>query len=632
MNMIRQISLLLLAAVLLVSDARGQLTTIEVGSFFGITSADGKKFVRDWAPVAGDVSKAKAKFPAAWAVMQAKHGFTDAQLMMMSVPTMVQTQAVWQGHGGSWTQPCMSRTNVDWSKVSGDWWMTFPGPICMGTYTGAGPHQGYNPSQATTTWHVWKDAWQGDMNEMNALQSTSWGIEGNAGWVHGFTISKMGFVGNRTGGWHDPTYTESGLAIWDPAEASTVEQVWSSNFNGYGLKLVRGTPFTGESVFSVFENTLGGVGMLDGSLGTFNLGTVSGDDNSALLVQDSKYGRPAGGMVDVDLEKSETGHRLPTGIGQIILWQKSPCNGAVHIGMAQLAGEGRFQDAAFVMNSGGGGQTLSVDGFVGWNFRTIVHDVTNKKRWPGTAYQPEVFVWASRKGGLFSDLVELRQISGEPVNATDRLGTVENNGTFNYPAGTPGYSITGNTTPPPVCTSWATSGWGACVNGTQSQTVTAAPSGCTGTPPGTKPSTTQVCQVVPPPAPIDRSIWTLTASATGSGMSVRNCIDATPGTRWSPGTALANGQWLRVDMGKTVQFKGVVMDHKPADWDHLRAYDLEIATNTACTNWTLAKQGVGTWGATNITIPPTSCRCYRITSREAVGNVWWSIYDLRPVE
>ena len=56
----------------------------------------------------------------------------------------------------------------------------------------------------------------------------------------------------------------------------------------------RGTPFTASSIMSVFGNTLGGVGILDGELGTFNLGTVSGDDNSALLVQDSKYGRGAG--------------------------------------------------------------------------------------------------------------------------------------------------------------------------------------------------------------------------------------------------------------------------------------------------------------------------------------------------
>ena len=58
--------------------------------------------------------------------------------------------------------------------------------------------------------------------------------------------------------------------------------------------------------------------------------------------------------------------------------------------------------------------------------------------------------------------------------------------------------------PPPVCTGWTTGPLtpATCpASGQQTQTVTAVPAGCTGTPPGTQPPTTVSCTPPPPPPP-----------------------------------------------------------------------------------------------------------------------------------
>jgi mono/diheme cytochrome c family protein len=65
-------------------------------------------------------------------------------------------------------------------------------------------------------------------------------------------------------------------------------------------------------------------------------------------------------------------------------------------------------------------------------------------------------------------------------------------GTFTL-ANLPDHCSSGSPPPPTACTSWATGTWSACVNGTQTRTVTPAPTGCTGTPPGTQPPASQSC-------------------------------------------------------------------------------------------------------------------------------------------
>lgn len=568
---------------------------IDLAVDYGLTRDKGKKRISEVFSKADAI----AYFPSAYGYLKAQ-GWTDDRFMLLSYPSAAGLDAVWQGHEVEWTKPCMSRTNVTWP--AGDWWFNFPAPICMGKYLGQGPHQGYNRGQAATTMHVWADAWLGDPHEQNAMMATSWGLPGNEGWIHGFVIEGFGFVGNRNGGWHDPNRTESGLAIWDSAEGSEVRNVWSSNFNGYGVKLVRGTPFTASSIMSVFGNTLGGVGILDGELGTFNLGTVSGDDNSALLVQDSKYGRGAGGMVTVALGKSESGHRDPKALGQIILWQKAPCVGAININMAQMAMLDRFVDAAFVMNSRAWGQTLTVTGFVGWNFRTLVHDVSNKKRWSGTSYRPEVFVWCSRDGGTLSDLVKLAHIPGTAVNASDRLGTVSNNGTFDYAAGTPAYSVTngaGPTTPPP---------------------------GPVDPPPG---------PVDPQPPPTAKP-YTVTTSIPqhSSYEGIAAAVDGNLSTRWTSGKVPTSNDWITIDMGAEARWKTITLDATGSAGDFLSGLQVSVSANgTSWSKLTTSTAANATVNAVHGPVTKLTSSTWR-TNRyiriqpTVVGSKWWSIHEI----
>lgn len=619
----------MIGAAILVMSAPAQVANTGP-EHYGLKAEHGKMLLRDFPGVNGSADAARKVFPSAYAYMTTAHHWSPSMFLDMSVASAFAVDAVWQGHTIEWTKPCISRTNVDWSKVPGEWWFTWPAPICMGQYTGAGPHQGVHAGHAATVMRVWRDKWQGDAHEMNAMQTTSWGLDGNEGWVHGFSVQGFGFVGDRSGGWHDPRYTASGLAIWDAAEASSVGNIWSTNWNGYGVKLVRGTPFTASTVMSVFENTLGGVGILDGSLGTFTLGTVSGDDNSALVVMDSQYGRPAGGMVSWRMGKSESGHREPKGMGQVILWQKAPCAGAVSVDMAQLAMLDRYLDAAFVMNSGEWGQTLMVSGFVGWNFHTLVHDVRNGKRWGGASYRPYVFAWSDRDGGTLADLVALKHLPSEPVNAADRLGTVSNNGVFDYANGKPAFSITGGAAPPPRCTGWSSGDWGACIDGVRTREALPSPAECTGTPPTAKPETIEACAGADE---LDRTRWVIKSSYPEHSKheALDMMRDGIISTRWTSGAPAAVGGWISVDISATGKpWRRWVIDATGSDADHPSAIAVDVSSNGSTWTTLTAAQAKVTIG-TRTTIETSSARTGRYVRFRVTGggSKWWSVHELR---
>lgn len=585
---------LCICAVLFASVAYGQQERIDLNKDRGLNPAAHKKMmIRDLPEIAGSIVKAKAKYAQAYAYLSWKEKWTDAdgKFLRLSVASAEGLEAVWDGHALGIDQPCISRNAI---TAYGEYWVNYPIPKHMGRWEGAGPHLGWYPSHSALTFHVWKEEWLGsDPHEMCSMLSTGYKIEGNAGWLHGGYIGEIGFVGNNSG-WYDPSYTESGLVLWDEAEASTIGNIWSVDHNGYGVKVIRGTPCTFNGVLSVFTNALGGLGLFDGELGTFSLGTVSGDDNPALVVMDSKYGRGAGGMVSFRLDKSESGKRVPNK-GQIILWQKAPCVGAINIDMAQSDQNGNFSDAPFVMQSRAWGQTLFVGGFVGWNMRTLVHDVTNKVRWECPSYAPRVFVYSSANGGSISDLVTLTHMPKSPVNANDRLGQVPNNGTFDYVNGLPAYSITG----------------GAVVQPPVTPPVDPGP-------------------VTPPPTTgsfLSRTGWTANAFKADGTNTAGKALDGNTGTFYHSGASqTSNGnQWLTVDMKASKVTTGInltIPAMYPNDWPTWIL--VQVSTNN--TNWTEVARGPG---ATTTTLrwAATNARYIRVTPTVGKGP-WWAVAEL----
>jgi hypothetical protein len=93
---------------------------------------------------------------------------------------------------------------------------------------------------------------------------------------------------------------------------------------------------------------------------------------------------------------------------------------------------------------------------------------------------------------------------------------------FNGIAPDLGYSETGTSQPPVLCTSYTYSAWSACVNGVQTRTVTSSlPAGCTG---GTPPVLTQNCTVEPPACTYTYSSW----STCVNGVQTRTVLSTSP--------------------------------------------------------------------------------------------------------
>lgn len=518
---------------------------------YNLGFADGKKTLQQkWVVEAGQsISYVKANIAPRLFERFNGLGWTDAEVMQFNLLPAYWNDAVLEGQGGG--QPITGRiTSNNGIRVpAGDYDVNYPCIVDGGEYIGQGT--GFAGSVSTvsmnTTLRLNRAGWIGGLggnhidgtyvpqggsttniifDSMNLIQSTTWQMlsgsnsYSESGYIDGFRL-----IGDNSS-WFVNTYVSNGLATWDTGETYEIGRIFAEQLNGYGWACVRGTPSKSE-VISVFQNALGGVGLIGTELNSIDLGLVSGDDNPALVVMSAGYGRGGGGNVSLKLGKSESGKRTPNK-GQIVIWQKDPCYGLINV-HAQSDMNDKFIDSPFVFktNTNSGGQVANILAR-GWNLRTIVHDVTNQKRWPGTPYRPESLVWSSRNGGTLADLTSLQMLPASSVIATDRLGMVPNNGTFTYsPTGYPTYDITGGVAPPPpppTCTwypgPW--SDWSECSGGQQTRTrfVVSTVPGCVPPEPMPPTSETQGCSTPVPPTPlIDPSQVVVVANLDNPGSS-----------------------------------------------------------------------------------------------------------------
>jgi len=555
---------------------------------YGLVPAHAQRKVKDleayksFPAVANGVNNAKVRYPDAYDYLKWS-GWTDEQFLNLSACSAAGTDAVMSGQYKQWGNDMMSRVNVDIPE--GEFFMTIPFPKAMGQYEGVGPHAGWNPQQAATCLRVWKEQWQGKAGEdMFAMRSANWGrTDTGDAWMHGGSVDKIAFVGNNSNGWLITGWTEHGLGLWDEGEVSDIKRVYSVNHNGYGIMSVRGTPFTSSGVLSLFTNAKGGIGLIGSQLATIRIGTISGDDNAAMVVMEDGFGRKAGGNIGVHTVKSEAGKR-PINHGQIVLWQKSPCVGNLTFGNVQMDQNWVMNDAAFVMQNREWGQVMNVGTFNGWNFNTLVHDVTNKKRWAGSSYHPEAFVYCSRNGGTVSDLTTLTMMQSSPVNADDRLGTAANAAGFNYTTGTPRYYLTGTagTEPPP--------------------------------PP-------------PPPPPV---VVPMTATAWAQGSDDGRphdpamIVDGIPSSFWISGKSMKNDgtQVVTATCASLATFKGIEFDVPPGyNNSYPRKFEVKVDG--------LSKGAAFVGGTTSRALfSLVTAKKIEVICREDNGN-WWGISDFR---
>jgi hypothetical protein len=551
---------------------------------YNLTFADGQKTLQQKWVVEGAQTVAYVKaniVPSLFARFNGL-GWTDAQVMAMTLLPAYWNDAVLEGQGGG--QPITGRitSNNGIKCPAGEYLVNYPCIVDGGEYLGAGT--GFSGSVSTvsmnTTLKYDHAGWIGGLggvhldgtyvasgnvttnivfDSRNLMQSTTWQmLSGSNSYSESGSIDGFRFVGiNPT--WYINTYVQNGLALWDPGETYKVGRVFGEQCNGYGIACVRGTPAYFEES-SLFINALGGLALIGTELNSINIDLLSGDDNPALIVMKSGYGRGSGGNITVSLGKSESGKRIPNK-GQIVLWQQDPCYGLINI-QAQSDMNDQFIDAPFVLknNTSSGGQMVKIFAR-GWNLRTIVHDTTNQKRWAGEAYRPYDLVYSSRNGGTLADQATLTMLTSSAVSGSDRLGMVPNNGNFDYVTPSPTYDISGGIAPPPpppTCV-WVTGAWSAWSNcsantQTRTRTVTSSVVGCT--PPEAMPavSETQSCSTPPPPpttaidptqvvvlANLDSpgSAAMATAYATAWGVPSSNIVNVNLGSADSLGNAVS---------------------------------------------------------------------------------------------
>lgn len=544
-----------------------------------LTHADGQKTLQQKWVVEGGQTVAWVKANIVPNLFARYNGlnWTDAEVMAMTLLPAYWNDAVISGLGGGQPITGVITSNNGVTVPAGVYLVNYPCITDGGHYLGQGTGFAGTPGGAVSmntnlvydragwiggigsgTTHLDGQSTVGGVttniiyDQRNLITSVTWQVlSGGRSYTESGLIDGFRLTGDNSD-WYKPAQPVcNGMGLWDPGETSKVGRIFAESFNGYGVKLVRGTPATIDCL-SAFVNALGGINLCGTSLCTANINTLSGDDNPALIVQTAGYGRVAGGTLNVNLGKSESGKRSPNK-GQIILWQQDECVGNININVGQADMNNQFLDAQFVVkpNNSSGGLMVKVQ-FAAWNFRTTFHDVTNGKRWPGTAYRPEFLIYTSRNnnGGTLLDGATGQLINSSTVNATDRLGLVANGGSFDYANGTPQYDITGGAGPVPPQCSWVVGPWGAwgpCVNGSQDRTrsVTTSIPGCTPADPEPISIESQACGTPPPPPPPPPPSPTPGTTLFSINFSGKNVL-ALPGCKvipsnqaWSAGTITA---------------------------------------------------------------------------------------------
>lgn len=457
-------------------------------------------------------------------------GWTDNEVMAMTLLPAYWNDWVIKGNGGGQLITQVITSNNGVTVPAGVYLVNYPCIVDGGEYYGAGTGfsgtVGGTVSMSTNLVYD-RAGWIGGVggahldgtyvaggatvnivfDQANLIQTTTWQVLSGAraytesGYLDGFRLT------GDNGGWYNVAQRRSnGIGAWDLGETWKLGRFFCETFNGSGVVLVRGTPATIDCLSS-FQNAWSGIELVGTELNTVNINTLSGDDNPCMVGMAAGYGRGAGGVLNVNFTKSESGKRTPNK-GQILLWQRDVCYGLINFSDVQCDMNNLFLDAMIVIknNTAAAGQIVHAQ-LRGWNCRTIVHDVTSGLRWAAQSYRPERITYSFRNNvaRLQDDCTGLA-LTSSTVNASDRLGMVANNGVFDYATGTPVYDIYGGGTPPPpppacVWVTGAWSAWSTCVGGTQTRTrsVTSSVVGCTPSDPQPPNSESQACGAPPPP-------------------------------------------------------------------------------------------------------------------------------------
>ncbi|MCU7724397.1 glycoside hydrolase family 3 C-terminal domain-containing protein [Actinoplanes sp. KI2] len=126
-------------------------------------------------------------------------------------------------------------------------------------------------------------------------------------------------------------------------------------------------------------------------------------------------------------------------------------------------------------------------------------------------------------------------------------------------------------------------------------------------------------------APLSRTGWTATAAPSSTTDVPARMLDGNPGTRWSSGTPMTDGNTVTIDLASPRTFGKVVMDSGGSASDYARGYRIDVSPDAS--TWQTVGTGTGSTAVVTATIGSRTARYLRITQTGSASS-WWSIAEL----
>ncbi len=118
-------------------------------------------------------------------------------------------------------------------------------------------------------------------------------------------------------------------------------------------------------------------------------------------------------------------------------------------------------------------------------------------------------------------------------------------------------------------------------------------------------------------------------TASHNAGELKHATDKNPGSRWTTGTGMAPGQWLELDLHAACLIRRIVLDTSGSAGDYPRKYQVFVGDAPAPAGEP-ALTGEGNGPVTEMVLdPPRRGRHVRIVQQGTVGNLFWSVHELK---
>jgi len=251
-------------------------------------------------------------------------------------------------------------------------------------------------------------------------------------------------------GHYDPSYQSSGIAMWSAGSVSCIKHCKCDNFNDFGFYLAdKTTPGTLINNRG-FLNQRGSIGFIGG--GTLFVYSHECDGSPAVFYARL---RPGGGPCATHI--TAVGIKVEDGVAPQIPYPKGCCiadlEAWTHLSVngASMASTASYPDVLVRVKTTANSSYVNIENLKIWGYyRTLMHDVTNKKKWLLDMGEYEAkwfssihqFRWVSNNGGRLTCYFRTpRQINNCAEGRLQWISDAEYGGgvRFDDVAGTPAY-------------------------------------------------------------------------------------------------------------------------------------------------------------------------------------------------